>query len=88
MLFQHSACHHFSENRGKDSERERHSGLKHPLLTVGGVGVFLGSSLFFINKMNEDDKIGKKDFALNDPYQKLPVVTTTTKKVQEEDKKV
>ena len=78
--------HHFSENQGENT-RERHSGLKHPLLTVVGVGVFLGTSVTVIKKMQADSKIGNKDFALNDPYQKLPVVTKTIKK-DEEHKKV
>lgn len=56
-------------------------------MTVVGLGVFLGVSLGVVKNLQEDNKIGNKDFAMNDPYQKLPVVTKTIKKDKEEDKK-
>ena len=79
---------HFSDNQGKDKERERHSGFKHPLLAVVGAGVVLGGGLLAVKALTDDEQVMKKDFAQSDPYQKLPVVTKTINKDKEEDRKV
>ena len=58
------------------------------MLTVVGTGLFLGGGVLAVEVIREDEKNKNKDFAMSDPYQKLPVVTKTINKDKEEDRKV
>ena len=61
--------------------------MRHPLIFVGGAGACLVGLLISVGKLTEDRRNIQKmaGEAMNDPYQKLPVVSKTVKKPKEEE---